>query len=331
MFQMHNASKNLDDILLHYGVKGMKWRERKAEDLSVSEDIGAGGSGESTDPLQRSKDDLAKTEAQLDEIGSRLEALKSKTGNGPLDMLKYIITGKTKKVTKRNVVDMDILGKKIKDVKGIVGSGPKDMLKYLLTGKKKIQHSGVMGMKWGVRRDRNRPGGADGKADAKDKPIRTALGKKWNSLKRERQWNSVLKEMDNLSTKDITTIARRVSLENSLKTLSRSKFGTKKDKADYLRRERMDDQELSRHVIRLRAKESLHNAVKSASKEQREFGQKIAHIGGSIGLRYALTRQLPGPMDIFETVKKPKTSYDKAKGDVLNVVMEKIKAQNGNR
>lgn len=188
-----------------------------------------------------------------------------------------------------------------------------------------IQQAGVKGMKWGIRRDYTQRGGADGKLDAKDKPIRTALGKKLNSLKRERQWKSVLKEMDSLSTKDITEIAKRVTLENSLKTLSRSKVGTKKDREDYLRRERMDNQELSRKVTRLKAKENLHNAVSNASKEQREFGQKLVQIGGSLGVKYALTKSI-SPKDVFDTVKNPKASADKAKGDLLKVAMEKIQS-----
>lgn len=187
-----------------------------------------------------------------------------------------------------------------------------------------IQQSGVKGMKWGVRRDYARRGGADGKLDARDKPISTALGRKLNSLKRERQWKSVLREMDKLSTKDITEVAKRVTLENSLKTLSRSKIGTKKDREDYLRRERMDNQELTRKVTRLKAKQSLHIAVHSASKEQREFGQKVVQVGSSLGIKYALTKSIT-PKDVFETVKNPKVSADKAKNDLLKVALEKVK------
>jgi hypothetical protein len=308
---MSDIDKKLNDTLLHYGVKGMKWRERKSEQLSISEDEAAGGKS---------------PEQKLDEIGAKLDDIKGKVGDGPLDMLRYIVTGKTKKVNKsKGSSDLDVLGQKIKDVRSKIGNGPLDMIKYILTGKKKIQHSGVKGMRWGVRRDYNRPGGADGKKDAKDKPIRTSLGKKWNSLKRERQWSSILKEMDNLSTKDITEVARRVSLENSLKTLSRSKFATKKDKEDYLRREHMDNQELSRKVTRLRAKESLHNAVRSASKEQREFGQKVVNIGSSLGIRYALNKGNLGLDDVIGAVSNPKGSSDKAKQDAKTELTKRAK------
>lgn len=189
-----------------------------------------------------------------------------------------------------------------------------------------LQQSGVKGMKWGIRRDYTQRGGADGKSDAKDKPLRTKIGKHLNSLKRERQWKSVLREMDALSTKDITDVAKRVTLENTLKSLSRSKIGTKKDKEDYLRREHMDNEELTRKITRLRAKESLHAAVSKASKEQREFGQKVVQIGGALGVKYALTKSIT-PKDVFDTIKNPKSSADSAKSDLLKTAIAKVKAQ----
>lgn len=89
----------------------------------------------------------------------------------------------------------------------------------------------------------------------------------------------------------------------------------------------MDNEELSRKVTRLRAKEALANAVSNASKEQREFGQKLVQIGGSLGVKYALTKTIT-PKDVFDTVKNPKASADRAKSDVLKTAMEKLKKQN---
>lgn len=190
-----------------------------------------------------------------------------------------------------------------------------------------LQQSGVKGMHWGIRRNHDRPGGADGVIRVGEKQIRTVtLKTKLNSLKRERQWKSVLREMDNLSTKDIGDVAKRVSLENSLKTLSRSKVGNKQDKADYLHREHMDDVELSTKVVRLKTKENLHNAVHAASKEQREFGQKVVQIGGSLGVKYALNKRI-STEDLFDVFKNPKSSADKAKKDLLKVALEKVKAK----
>lgn len=188
-----------------------------------------------------------------------------------------------------------------------------------------LKHHGVKGMKWGVIRNRNRPGGADGKWESeKQVDNRGKLQKRLDSMKRERQWNSVLVKMETLSTKEINTITKRVALENNLKKLSKSKVATKKDKEDYLRRDKMSDQELSRKVARLRAKENLRNTVRDASKEQREFGMKTVQVGGSLGVKYALTKSIT-PKDVFETVKNPKSSADKAKKDALEVALEKIK------
>lgn len=153
-----------------------------------------------------------------------------------------------------------------------------------------LQHSGVMGMKWGVHRDRNRPGGADGKFSEKEKIAKTKLGKKWNSLKRERQWHSVLKQVEHMSNVDISKATKRLVLENNLKRLSKSKVATKKDKEDYLRRSHMDDQELSRKIVRLALKDGLHKAVRDASKEQRAFGQKLVNVGGSLGTKFVLNK-----------------------------------------
>lgn len=188
-----------------------------------------------------------------------------------------------------------------------------------------LKHSGVKGMKWGVRRDSNRPGGADGKEESEkfvDK--RSKLRKNLDSLKRERQWGKVLKEMDKLNTKDINAVTRRLKLENSLKSLSKSKVGKAKDREDYLRRANMSEAELSRKVTRLQAKENLHKQVKSASKEQREFGMKVVQIGGSLGVKYVLNRGKLTPKDFLseaiDIAKKPKESYDGAKKEVLDRV-----------
>lgn len=182
-------------------------------------------------------------------------------------------------------------------------------------------------MRWGVRRNRNRPGGADGKEES-EKVIdkRGNVSKKLDSMKRERQWNKVLKNMDKLNTKEINSVTNRIRLENNLKTLSKSKVGTKKDKADYLRREHMSDAELNRKVVRLKAKEALRAEVKSATKEQRDFGEKVVRVGGSLSVKYALKKSLT-PKDFLDAVSNPKNSSDKAKTDLLDSVKDPASKQ----
>lgn len=194
-----------------------------------------------------------------------------------------------------------------------------------------LKHHGILGMKWGVRRDYRRPGGADGKPDAKDKIPTGFVGKRLNSLKRERQWSSVLRQMDNLSTKSITEISRRVSLENSLKTLSKSKVGTKKDREDYFRRQNMSNQELSRKVSRLTAKDGLYRAVRNASKEQRELGEKIVNVGQALSIKYVRSKINNKPIElegVWEAISNSKSEAKKErsglKEDLLKKALDEI-------
>lgn len=200
---------------------------------------------------------------------------------------------------------------------------------------KVLQHHGVKGMKWGVMRNRNRPGGADGKEEStKVVDKRGKLKMQLDSLKRERQWVKIAREMDKLSTKDINTINTRIGLENDLKKLSRSKVGQAKDKQDYLKREHMSDAELKRKVVRLRAKEKLSNTISDASKEQREFGKKVVDVGKTVAIRYALTKNAKAiPKDIFLAAQKPKESAESAEKDLQKVMTTKIlnAAKNANK
>lgn len=184
-----------------------------------------------------------------------------------------------------------------------------------------LKHYGILGMKWGVRRNRNQPGGADGIDNSTEEKVtrRGRIAQQLDSLKRERQWRKVLKDMDKLSTTDISAAAKRIGLENDLKSLSRSKVGSKKDKQDYLRRADMSNEELSRKVIRLRAKDNLYKKVSSADQEQREFGSKVARIGALVSVKYALTKSFD-PKDVFDGYKNSKESSKQAKKLILDKV-----------
>lgn len=177
-------------------------------------------------------------------------------------------------------------------------------------------------MKWGVRRT---PAQLEAASKNRSKP-KGKIAQNLDSMKRERQWNKVLKNVNKLSTSDIRKVTTRVGLENSLKTLSRSKVANAKDKQDYLRRGKMSDQELSRKVTRLRAKDNLLKSVKSASKEQREFGEKVVNMGSSLGVKYALDKSIT-PKDVFDAYQKPKESGKKARQDLLNATVKKLNSK----
>lgn len=182
---------------------------------------------------------------------------------------------------------------------------PKPSLEALL-------HSGIKGMKWGVRNDT--PIKSKGK-------IRQHL----DSLKRERAWGVLIKEMHNMSTSDMKIVKKRIDLENSLKSLSKTRIATAKDKQDYLRRSEMDDHELSRKVTRLQSKANLYKSVMEASKTQREFGQKVVQVGGSLAMKYAVNKKL-GPDDFFKAAMNPKEAGKEAKKTAMDLATGKIKS-----
>lgn len=190
-----------------------------------------------------------------------------------------------------------------------------------------LTHTGIKGMKWGIRRDRNRPGGADGKEEStKIVDNRSKLRKNLDSLKREREWKKVLKDIDHMSTNDISTVTKRISLENSLKKLSKSKIARAKDKQDYLNRDKMSNDELSRKIVRLRAKENLYNTIRDASKEQRELGERVVNVAGNIAFKYAKTKIRPSLKDIYDTSmdKKIKPVKDLVKEEAAERIKKKI-------
>lgn len=199
-----------------------------------------------------------------------------------------------------------------------------------------LQHTGIKGMRWGVRRNRNRPGGADGVVEVNkkvDKP-KGKLSQKLDSMKREREWVKVLRDLDNISTKELKKITTRVKLENSMKALSKSPVAKQKDKQDYLNRHKMDDLELARKVARLQAKNGLYTEIRNASKEQREFGEKVVNVASNLAFKYVKTKYVDkGQMTLKDTVDilaKPKTlkKYIKDEGkNEFNKQVEKRSKQ----
>lgn len=152
-----------------------------------------------------------------------------------------------------------------------------------------LKHWGVKGMKWGVRR-KNLSKSSKGQNDNKT-PGR--LRQTINSKKRENQWKKILNDVDKMTTKQINTTVKRVSLENELKNLSKVKGISKsqlnmakKAKKDYLRRDKMSDQELNRKIQRYRAIDSLQRSSNRATERQRLIGMQIANAAGPLAVKY---------------------------------------------
>lgn len=175
-----------------------------------------------------------------------------------------------------------------------------------------LQHVGVKGMRWGVRKDRR--GSSKGKKQAtsakggsKDEPNKTKepgfFKSRANSAKREKDWEKVINKFDKMDDKEIIAVSKRINLENDFKRLAykkarvgtnplKTKIGSKEDKRAYLNRDKMSDQELSRVVTRLRAKDAIVTGANKATAEQRERGMKIVNVAAPLILKAAMGKQI---------------------------------------
>lgn len=181
-----------------------------------------------------------------------------------------------------------------------------------------IKHYGVLGMKWGVRKDQNAKKSGGGES---------ALKANLASLKREREWSKVLRNVNNMTTKEVKEVTNRITKENDLKRLSRSSVGDSKAKKDYLNRAKMSNQELSRKVGRLQAKENLQKQVMSASKEQRDFGKRVVNTAKSLSATYAvskMTNKKTTTSDIIDVLKNPKQTGKTATDNIQKELLKKL-------
>jgi hypothetical protein len=225
-----------------------------------------------------------------------------------------------------------------------------NLSKYLSKTPSELQHHGVKGMKWGVRRSDEQLARAklkrldkemkDTKDPKKLKSLQKEYGKVEDSIdysqnglkkkindnlasqKRERSWSKSMKDIESMSTKDLNEMARRIQLENDMKRLTKKSSGvaTKQDRQDYLDRANLSDQDLNLRVNRLRAKANFARTVGDASKEQRETGFRIANTVAGAGLKYALTGSL-GTKDLAKIALKSKDKNNFK--DIRNIALDK--------
>lgn len=129
-----------------------------------------------------------------------------------------------------------------------------------------LQHHGVKGMKWGVRRDRSKGGSGRIKGEV-------------SSAVRNAKTLSERKKMKSMTDDDLKARTERIRNENDLGRISKERGWTRSQKKDirktYLDRGKMSDDELKAAVQRARLEDALRREIHTANRTNRDNANRV--------------------------------------------------------
>ena len=139
-----------------------------------------------------------------------------------------------------------------------------------------LQHVGVKGMKWGVRKSRT---SKDRASETTPKP-KSTVRKYIDSNRRELGMNKLVKDVHTLPDAEVVRRVNRVRNENDFRrAIDNTAFVNNKRRKqlreEYFNRENMSDAELQERVRRLNLEDNLRREVVRASKPQREVANEL--------------------------------------------------------
>lgn len=194
-----------------------------------------------------------------------------------------------------------------------------------------LQHYGVKGMKWGVRK----------KASSAGRRVKNRAKREYGSFKRERSQLKI-KDPGQMTDRELKSTLKRNKLENQLKEESRKTPGIGKNRGEehsarrkanrdtYLDRGQLSNKELKAKVDRIRSENQLVQEANKINRKTLETGSSfMAGVGSSLlkdaasGRDYSTGQMMTnalisGSIDAAKTyvkeTKSEKNRYDKPYG-----------------
>ena len=179
-----------------------------------------------------------------------------------------------------------------------------------------LQHYGVLGMKWGVRRPIG-PNGLIRNTAKKAKKIVDPKSEDSKAVSGLRKKATKSKNIKNMTDDQIRITTDRVNLENNMKRLAK----TTDNKKIYKLKDRLSNEEIRAVNQRMQMEANLKESIRNANADTIKLGNSLATIAAKTTVSVVKTKASDNDLDVntvISTLKKEAVKESK------NVVRESV-------
>ena len=156
-----------------------------------------------------------------------------------------------------------------------------------------LQHYGVLGMKWGVRR----PIGSNGlirKTAKNAKKIDAPKSEDSKAISGLRKKATKTKNIKNMTDDEIRLTTDRVNLENNMKRLAK----TTDNKKIYKLKDRLSNEEIRAVNQRMQLEANLKESIRNANADAIKLGNSLANIAAKTTVSVVKTKASDNDLDV---------------------------------